>query len=47
MAKIHLDRIKRKYGWSGESYKDLMSKIARDHLAEDPKYYSKPTEAGL
>jgi len=27
MAKIHLDRIKKKYGWSGESYRKLIEKI--------------------
>ena len=29
MAKIHLDRIKKKYGWSGENYKKLISKIVQ------------------
>lgn len=27
MAKIHLDRIKKKYGWTGQSYRELMAKI--------------------
>lgn len=27
MAKFHLDRIKKKYGWTGENYSELMSKI--------------------
>lgn len=31
MAKIHLDRIKRKYGWTGENYKKLISKILEEN----------------
>lgn len=27
MAKIHLDRIKQRYGWTGEKYQQLMGKI--------------------
>lgn len=29
MAKIHLDRIKKKYGWTGGNYKKLISQITK------------------
>jgi hypothetical protein len=31
MAQIHLDRIKKKYGWTGENYKKLISKILEEN----------------
>ena len=33
MAKIHLDRIKKKYGWTGQPYRELIAQIVETNTA--------------